>query len=288
MVIRALALCVLMGVATCPRHVSAAQPEDEGGAEALILATGFGLYQGIALTFLLDEYDIVDTGIISGAWITLFSTGGSFLLASHVIETHGVNAVQASLFNSSLLWGVLNTSAGVISADLDRSDMVLSGLVSGWLGQGLGVLLAANVDQTAGQVALMNTTGLWAGAEALLLMSLFSLDLGDHYVLVSTGVADAGLLVGSYLANTYRISQTRARYLDLGALVGGLAAPAALFMVYGPETHERKWYLSAVAVGIPLGIAAAWHFTRDLDNPESLPAPANLEPLVVPLLSGVF
>ena len=80
----------------------------------------------------------------------------------------------------------------------------------------------------------------------------------------------------------------RGRYLDLGALVGGLAAPAALFMLYGPETHERKWYLSAVAVGIPLGIAAAWHFTRDLDDPESLPAPANLEPLVVPLLSGVF
>jgi hypothetical protein len=183
---------------------------------------------------------------------------------------------------------LINSSAAGVSVDLSSKGMLTSSLVSGWLGQGMGVLLAANVDRTAGQVALMNTVGVWSGAEAALFSQIFELDLGTHFISFPTLMADVGLLVGSYIANTYRISQTRARYLDLGALLGALAGPAALFMVYGPEENLKKWYLSAVFVGIPLGIAAAWHLTRNLDDPDSLAAPTNTEPLMVPLISGIF
>jgi hypothetical protein len=107
-----------------------------------------------------------------------------------------------------------------------------------------------------------------------------------RYLTWSTVAADLGLLAGVYLASKVHISQERARFLDLGAFTGALAAPAALFMVWGPEDNLRTWYLSAAAVGIPLGIATAWHLTRDMDAGPA--AGTERSAFMVPLAGGVF
>ncbi len=272
----------------------AAEPDRSGRAQALILTTGFGLYQGIALSILLEEYDLLPSGgdseILAASALTLATTGLGFGLGWWVTEEYGVSEAESGLFTSTTMWVALNGFSGGLGLGLDDTDELLwNTLVSGWTGQALGILLAANVDRTAGQISLMNTVATWAGAEAALLQGVFGADLGSNYITWPTLLADVGLLVGVYLARDVDISRGRARLLDLGAFAGALAGPAALFMVWGPEENVREWYLSAMAVGIPIGIGVAWHLTRDLDAPdESSDRPSSSATLMVPLAGGVF
>lgn len=265
--------------------------DSSGRPEALILTTGFGLYQGAVLWDLLDDHDLLpggDDGLIAGAAITLASTGLGFGLGWWVTGEYGVNEAQVGLFTSSFFWTTLNGLSGGLGVGLDSGDaLFVNSLVSGWTGQAIGVLLAANVDRTAGQVSLMNTVATWTGAEVALWQGVFGVEDGASYFTWSTLAADLGLLAGAWLARDLDISRSRARLLDLGAFAGGLAGPAALFMVWGPEENLREWYLSAVAIGIPIGIGVAWHLTRDLDD-DDRPTGEASGALMVPLALGVF
>ena len=185
---------------------------------------------------------------------------------------------------------MLNGASGAVVTDSGLRGGLWSTLVGGWTGQALGVLSAAHANRTAGQVSLMNAGGVWLGAEALLVIK--ALGVREGYALWGTVAADAGLLTGyalaTYTASGRRMSRARARWLDLGALAGGLAAPAALFMVWGPEDIERAWYLSAIAVGVPVGLGVAWHLTRDMDAGAPAATAGDAAPLMLPLVSGAF
>lgn len=289
----ATALAAALLVAPMTR-AHAEEPDRSGRPQALVLTTGFGLYQGIALSILLDEYDLLPSGdeaILAASGLTLATTGLGFGLGWWVTEEYGVSEAQSGLFTSTTLWVALNGFSGGLGLGLDDGDDLLwNTLVSGWTGQALGILLAANVDRTAGQISLMNTVATWTGAEAALLQGVFGVDVGSSYITWPTLLADVGLLVGAYLARDVHISRGRARLLDLGAFAGALAGPAALFMVWGPEENLREWYLGAMAVGIPIGIGVAWHLTRDLDGPaprDGAPEAAGAT-LMLPLAGGFF
>lgn len=291
MVSRALAAILALALALAPALPAAAK-DTTGRPEALILTTGYGFYQGIAISLLLAENDLLpsaEDGVIAGTAITLASTGLGFGLGWWVTEEYGVNEAQAGLFTSGMLWTTLNGISGGLGVGLDDDEQLLwNSLISGWSGQALGVLLAANVDRTAGQVSLMNTVATWTGAEVALIQGVLGVEMGSSYLTWSTLAADVGLLVGAYLATDLDISRGRARLLDLGALAGALAGPAALFMVWGPEENVREWYLGAMAVGIPIGIGVAWHLTRDLDRDDPAPSGDGSMTLMVPLAGGFF
>jgi len=59
-------------------------------------------------------------------------------------------------------------------------------------------------------------------------------------------------------------------------------------MVWGPEENLRAWYLSAVAIGIPLGLGTAWYLTRDYDRVDPDATAADATPIMVPLAAGAF
>ena len=296
MVTRAALAALTTALCLAPFSAAAAKKDQAGRPEALIFATAFGFYEGIAGTILLAENDLIggssDT-IAFGCLLTLATTGGTYALASHVTSKYGVNEAQGSMFNSSLLWGVLNGTGGGLALDVDAEQMLWSTLVTGWTGQAVGILFAANVDRTAGQVGLMNTVGTWAAAETLLVMGIAEVDHSSTYATVGTLAVDLGLLAGAFVSSNgvlgRGVSQERTRLLDLGALAGGLAAPAALFMVYGPEENLPQWYLTAVAIGIPAGIGTAWYLTRDYDQPGDEQARDSAEQsFFLPLASGRF
>lgn len=284
-------LTIALAVALTASPAAADEPDQSGRPAALVLTTGYGFYQGIAISLLLDEHDLLprgDDGLLAGTAITLASTGAGFGLGWWVTDRYGVNEAQSGLFTSGFMWTMLNGLSGGLGVGLDDSEALLwNSLISGWTGQALGILLASNVDRTAGQVSLANTVATWSGAEVAVVQGVFGVELGTHYLTWSTLAADVGLLVGAYLAKDLDISRGRARLLDLGAFAGALAGPAALFMVWGPEDNLREWYLGAVAVGIPVGIGVAWHLTRDLDDDPAEPG-ANTAPIMVPLAGGVF
>lgn len=291
---RALPAALGLMLALAP-GASAAEKDTRGRPQALVLTTAYGAWQGVAISMLLDEYDLMpnDVGgaLMVGSGLTLATTGLGFGLGWWVTEEYGVTEAESGLFTSTVLWAALNGVAGGVGVGLDDADALLwNTLISGWAGQALGILLAANVDRTAGQISLMNTVATWTGAEVALIQGAFGVEDGSSYLTWATVAADVGLLVGAWLARDVNISRGRARLLDLGAFAGALAGPAALFMVWGPEEDLQAWYLSAVAIGIPVGIGVAWHLTRDLDDGAPAPTPTAAEgaTLMLPLAGGVF
>ncbi|MCB9552938.1 MAG: hypothetical protein H6705_13895 [Myxococcales bacterium] len=174
--------------------------DTSGRPEALILTTAFGFYEGVAISILLDDHDLLpsgDDGLVAASALTLATTGLGFGLGWWVTEEYGVNQAQAGLFTSGFFWTTLNGLSGGLGVGLDSGDdLLINSLVSGWTGQALGVLLAANVDRTAGQVSLMNTVATWTGAEVALWQGVFGVEAGSSYFTWSTLAADVGLLVG--------------------------------------------------------------------------------------------
>ena len=267
--------------------------DPENIARDVLVLNLVGLGLGAALCSAYDPYDVLkdeEDILFTGAGLTLVSTGGTYFGAAAVTDRFGVNEAQASMFSASVFWAVLNGASGAVVADSGLRGGPWSTLVGGWTGQALGALSAAHANRTAGQVSLMNSGGVWLGAKALLVLK--ALGVREGYALWGTVAADAGLLTGyalaTYTASGRRMSRARARWLDLGALAGGLAPPAALFRVWGPEDNERAWYLSAIAVGVPVGLGVAWHLTRDMDAGAPAAAAGDAAPLMLPLVSGAF
>lgn len=287
----AMLLAVLLAVGSIAGPAAAEEPDQSGRPAALALTTAYGFYQGVALSILLEENDLLPRGgdgaILTATALTMASTGLGFGLGWWVTDRYGVNEAQSGLFTSGFMWTMLNGVSGGLGVGLDSEALLWNSLVTGWAGQALGILLAANVDRTAGQVSLANTVATWTGAEVAIAQGIFGVEMGSSYLTWSTLAADVGLLVGAYLAKDLDISRGRARLLDLGAFAGALAGPAALFMVWGPEENLREWYLGAVAVGIPIGIGVAWHLTRNLDD-DPVEGQAGAMPIMVPLAGGVF
>jgi len=267
-----------------PISSRAEEQDNSGRPEALLFAGAFGFYQGIAISVLLAEEDLLDSEFFALA-LTLTTTAANVAAVGYVSEEYGINDADAALFNSSLFWVLLSGSALGVHRERYGVDMILDTLISGYLGQLMGIYLATNVDRTAGQVSLTNTVGTWTGAEASLMMGIFGVDKASPYFTLGTLSANLGLLGGVWLSDRYPISRERARMLDLGALMGGLAGPAALFMLWDPDDNEQEWYLSSVALGIPAGIAFMWHLTRDWGVAEVKPS---VETLMLPLVMGVW
>lgn len=282
-----LALLLSLSVLS-PAAVHAEEKDQEGLPEVLLFSSAFGIFQGVALSIWLDEHDLLpQEEAFWASGIILLTTYANFAAVRYVADEHGINDADAALFNSSLFWMILNGTALDVGLNRLDEDLLYDTVISGYIGQGIGILLAQNADRTAGQVSLINTVGTWTGAETSLIMGIAGVKVDSSYYTLGTTAANLGILAGVWLSERHPISRERARLLDLGALLGGLGGPAALFMLYGPEEHEDTWYLSSVALGIPAGIGLMWHYTRHFDDPEPQPSEAR-EALMLPLLGGAF
>jgi hypothetical protein len=88
-------------------------------------------------------------------------------------------------------------------------------------------------------------------------------DLDDDELLIATLVGgNATLLASALMAPRWDLSESRARLISVGGLVGALVG-AGIVLITQPEDEK-------VAVGIPLatsiaGLALGAHMTRDMD-----------------------
>ncbi|MBU0550073.1 hypothetical protein KKF91_16470 [Myxococcota bacterium] len=280
-------LTLLLALSLAP---AARAKDQEGLPEVLLFGSAFGIYQGVALSYWLDQHDLLPKEeMFWGSALILTTTYANFAAIRYVSQEYGVNDADAALFNSSMFWMILNGSALNVGLKRDGEALLYDTLLSGYLGQGIGILLAQNANRTAGQVSLINTVGTWTGAEMSLAMGIAGIEAGSPYFTLGTLAANLGILAGVWLSERHPISRERARLLDLGGLLGGLGGPAALFMLYGPEDHEQQWYLTSVALGIPVGIGLAWRYTQGWDDPAPAPRSSpTREALILPLLGGGF
>jgi hypothetical protein len=171
---------------------------------------------------------------------------------------------RRALLNSGTAWGAVNAALVLIATNHDFSDQdIATGLLAG---QGLGLLAGAAffpLHPTAGQVALTNSGGAWAGALAALTGEAIGSHLDQHARATIALVAiDGGIAAGGYFASRWpAVSRAQTLVIDAGGIAGTLGG-GSLGVVISGSTNGRTTPALAAA-GAVVGLAAAAYFTRD-------------------------
>jgi hypothetical protein len=171
---------------------------------------------------------------------------------------------RRALLNSGTAWGAVNAVLLLIATNHDHGDQdIAAGLLAG---QGLGLLAGAALfpfHPTAGQVALANSGGIWAGALTALTGEAIGSSLDQHARATIALVAiDGGIVAGGYLASRWPVvSRAQTLVIDAGGIAGVLGGGSLGVVISGSGNGRAAPALAAA--GAVLGLATAAYFTRD-------------------------
>lgn len=135
-----------------------------------------------------------------------------------------------------------------------------------------GGVLGAVYGTTPGRASYVTSTGLWTGTVVGLLTSAFAAK-GDHNddaaLLAGALGLNAGVVGGILSAHAVSPTIARVRFLDLGAIAGGVLAGGVFYSAAGRNPDERA-LAGTVAVGVGAGFGLSWLLTSKMpqDHPE--------------------
>ncbi|MFP2911606.1 hypothetical protein ACLESD_42590 [Pyxidicoccus sp. 3LFB2] len=252
------------------REMGPERRSSAGLAGMTVLQTLHGATQGILLCAIAE---------CSGqgyAAVSLLGAGagaaGTLLLARD-----GVTSGQAAVVNSGTVWGFWFGIASMLALDLEGDDALAATMLGGAGFTGVGILLAATLRPTAGQVSMANSGGLWAGVVTALLVA--TADTGEAKTLfaIELGTTAVGIATLAMLSDTLAVSRGRMLIIDAGGILGGLLGATATFLTAGDDAGDA--ILVGSAVGVVTGLAVTAYITRDFDGrngPEAVLTPALL------------
>jgi hypothetical protein len=173
-----------------------------------------------------------------------------------------VTSGKRALLNSGTAWGAVN--AGLLLVGRDVDEETFAGVLMA--GQGIGLAVGGGlfrIEPTAGQVALANSGGQWAGVLTALTLDAAGAELGDSELATSVLIAaDAGIVAGGYLASRWpRVSRAQTLVVD-AAGIAGVVGGGGLGIVLSGDSADRATSAFA-AVGGLVGLGAAAYLTRD-------------------------
>jgi hypothetical protein len=242
------------------------RPSGTARAELAVFQTINGLAVAAELCGVAECEDprLVIGGLAGGAGLGL----GLSLYATR----DGITPGQALALNSGTFWGFANGLA--IHGALEQQSFNprrLPGLLAGGqlLGLGASQLLYMNFRPDAGDVALMNTAGFWAGTFALLINGIAETQEIQAVALSTMAAFNVGLLGGGILSKYYPMSRGRAFVIDAGGLVGSLTGVGAYLFFTGGDGGPQGGFTSAVIGGVA-GLGLSTYLTRKWDADESL------------------
>jgi hypothetical protein len=209
-----------------------------------------------------------------------------------------------------IVWTLWNNAQG---SDMRISDgKVLATMVWGLSTVGAigGGLLGSALSATPGRASWVHSSAIWTGAIAGLLVGAatgdqpfntidFSQpDLRGRNAYFAAGIGlNAGALGGMLTAGSVSPSVSRVRFLDLGALAGGVVL-GGLYVAAADQSSNLQAGLGMTALGIAGGLSIAWILTNgmDKDDPEAgrTPSPTaagrpmfSWHPTILPAPSGM-
>ncbi|MGC4090951.1 MAG: hypothetical protein QM756_24370 [Polyangiaceae bacterium] len=115
----------------------------------------------------------------------------------------------------------------------------------------------------------------------------------DHALLAAAIGVNAGAVFGMFTAGDVSPSIARVRYLDLGAIGGGLTL-GGLFLAAGGKDTSASGLAGSTALGVAAGLATAWYATRGMTQdlgPETAKQASLLEairPTIAPTSGGAL
>jgi hypothetical protein len=242
----------------------APEMERSGRTELIVWGTGYGAWLGLAVPWMLgsDSPEAYGVGFLAGAPL-------GFLAARTYDGRYRPTEGQARAVTFGGSWGTYQGLGWAEVFDLgsrehldcsnfpdvpcysyeetDTEQRVAAAVVGGLLGVGTGAVLARRpiTPGTAAAASLGALWGSWFG-----FAGSYIAGLEDDDLLAATLLAgNATVVAGAVAAPRWGLTESRARLISLGGLIGGLAGVGVLLIA---QPDDEK-----VAVAIPMATSAA-------------------------------
>jgi hypothetical protein len=157
-----------------------------------------------------------------------------------------------------------------------------------------GGLLGANLGATPGRASLVSSAALWSSVITGFAAGAFTGDdssRGTNALLAAGLGLNAGAVAGLLAAGPVSPSIARVRFLDIGAVAGGLLS-GGLYLAAANHNVQAQPALGVTALGIAGGLGVAWAATSGmpadrLEEKKSDPSvTATLQPTLTPVPGG--
>lgn len=273
-------LAVLFALLLAPP--SHARPDRDAQVEMATYCAIYGLGLGV-----LTSVE-TDVNLRPAAWITAATTTGGLYGGLKLVEGLDLSLSQVRMTSAIAGWAMIDTLLVAGWAGWYDDSMPWATMGMGALGAGGGLLLAASgFDPRRGDLALVNSGGLWAVPAGLLFGFTFHLGSGNNLPRNVLLLSKLGLGTGLLLARAYDPSHRQVLYLDLGLLAGGLGGGllGAIVAVYSDQI-EVVTAMALVGMGV-----GAWIAIDAVGFDEAAPAAtpnAASQAITVPLLGGAW
>jgi hypothetical protein len=262
-------------------------------------AAAYGIGSGIALAA------ITEPSTPAGAIFPTLAIAGTTVGAVAIVDGH-TNAFKYGVPQSMVSGMYIGLEEGVtwviwnqarVRYDEEWKAGTVAALIwgSATLGAGVGAAVGSLRGTTPGRASFVGSSALWTGTIAGLVAGAFGKEdddtRDDHAMLGAAIGVNAGAVAGLLAAGTVSPSIARVRYLDLGAVGGGLVF-GGVYVGLSEKNLDSRALMATAAVGAGVGLATTWfltrHMPRDLgpDERRTTSFAQSLRPTFVPLAGG--
>lgn len=247
-------------------------PTDDGGSVRTARQTLLGSSTALGFTLgmgLAGPED--DDGNFNGGSLVVGALGaaGGAALAYYGTRNRQVRLGDANAIASAGLWGAtLFGFFADVTTGIDNTtanDVFGGAAIGGLLGTGTGVLLAQRYDPSAGDVALINSFGIYGATGGLLLATAIDAAEDEGYTLNVVLGGALGLGFGTYMAGRHEFSRSRMGKVDLFALAGAAVPWVLVYPLVADEASASDTQLVGLLSTFTLGGGAilGFYLTRD-------------------------
>lgn len=235
---------------------------EQSGRTNLLLFTGYySIWVAIAAPV---AFKSEDAQTYAATLLTVPAT--SLFLAHRLSRNAEMGKGRAAIIS---LGGNLGTWQGLGWAalhDLEGHEVVGAGLVSGLAGVAVGSILGSRVHFSEGHGLLTESALLWGSWYGLVIGGLGDAD--DDTMLRAALIGSDVLVLGTgFAARNARMSENRVRLVNLGGILGTLAAAGVLLLV---EANDAEAVWLGLGMGSVAGLALSFRLTRRFDEGKDL------------------
>jgi hypothetical protein len=254
------------GAATGANAISEDDVPTGGRTSFIVTTTIASLYSGFVLVDLLGVDDLrAGTALVMGT-TTAGVVGSVFGTRGRTITGGMAEAYSLGLFTGAANALLLSQPLGLFSSS---SDVLTFTLASSWGLATAGLIAADRIRPTRGQVNVVQTYGLMGIGSTWLTLAMAqpqSLS-GDSFMTITALGLDGGLAVGAGFAAKLDWSNSRARLVQMAALLGVIAGAGTSFILlsdFGSDNTDRLAAAITLA-GMWGGFVTGVYLTRDME-----------------------
>ncbi len=228
-------------------------------AGLVLFGTLFSTWSGIGTTILLDVEDVEVIGCVGCISGPLGGLAGSIRLTRDMKLSDG----QASLINFGGAWGIWQAIGTAIVVDAEDKGVVGASMAGGAMGLAVSGAIVRGRYITPGMATMIRFGGLWGTWFAICGAMLVNLEDGDDILTSSIIGGDVGLITVAILSPKLKMSNARARLINISGIVGTLYGLGTNVLF---EIDSKRDFWSVLGIGGVIGLAAGTYFTRNYDD----------------------